>query len=423
MQPAGRPRQLSDGWSQITALAVTEMVSWGILYYAFTVIQTPIQRELHWSGPALTGAFSLALLIAGVSAVPVGHWLDRHGPRALMTLGSCLATLLVLALAHVQRLSTFYLLWAGIGVTMAMVLYEPAFAVVATWFVRQRSRALTLLTVGGGLASVVFVPVTELLVRTYGWRQALMLLAAVLAAITIPLHALVLRRAPASGGQLRDGGAAGAAGGPAAGMERAIPLDRALHHAAFWWLAAAFTLNLLASVALGVHLIPLLVERGESTGFAAFALALLGGSQLPGRVLFAPLGERLARRHATAALFGLQLIGLLVLLGWPSHGSILVFAALFGAGAGASSPARAALVADLYGARHYGRINGVLALLLTLARAAAPLGASALYASAGGYTPLLWLATALIGGAIGTVLLVRDAEQPGHGAGMAGHEC
>jgi predicted MFS family arabinose efflux permease len=327
-----------------------------------------------------------------------------------MTLGSSLATLLVLALAQVQTLPMFYLIWAGIGVTMAMVLYEPAFAVVATWFIRQRSRALTLLTLGGGLASVVFVPLTEVLVSAYGWRQALMLLAGLLAVITVPLHALLLRRSPAQIGSLPDGAPAPAVGHPIASTEPALSLHAALRQQAFWWLTGAFALNLLASVALGVHLIPLLIERGESTAFAALALAVLGGSQLPGRLLFGPLSERLARRQATAVLFGLQLLGLLVLLGVPSHAGILIFAALFGAGAGASSPARAALVADMYGAQHYGRISGVLALLLTLARAGAPLGASAVYAGARGYTPLLWLATALIGAATVAVLLVHEHQ-------------
>ena len=113
-------RRLYYGWIQVGTLALTELVSWGILYYVFTVIQMPMQHELHWSRTAVTGAFALALLVAGITAVPVGRWLDRHGPRALMTLGSLLATLLVLALARVQTLPMFYLVWAGIGVAMAM---------------------------------------------------------------------------------------------------------------------------------------------------------------------------------------------------------------------------------------------------------------------------------------------------------------
>jgi MFS family permease len=81
----------------VFTLALTETTSWGILYYAFTVFLTPMQAELGWSRADLTGAFSMALLLAGLAGIPVGHWLDRHGPRLLMTLGSCAASLLMLA--------------------------------------------------------------------------------------------------------------------------------------------------------------------------------------------------------------------------------------------------------------------------------------------------------------------------------------
>jgi MFS family permease len=163
----------------VWTLAVTETTSWGVLYYAFTVFLTPMQEELGWSRGALTGAFSLALLLSGLAGIPVGRWLDRRGPRSLMTLGLCTATLLVLAWAEVQRLTMFYLIWAGIGVTMAAVLYEPAFFVVATWFVRQRGRALTVLTLVAGLASVIYIPSAGWLVQWQGgavhyihWRRS-----------------------------------------------------------------------------------------------------------------------------------------------------------------------------------------------------------------------------------------------------------
>jgi hypothetical protein len=68
------------GWGMVLALALTETTSWGILYYAFTVFLTPMQEELGWSRGAMTGAFSLAQLLSGLAGIPVGRWLDRHGP-------------------------------------------------------------------------------------------------------------------------------------------------------------------------------------------------------------------------------------------------------------------------------------------------------------------------------------------------------
>ena len=186
------------GWGIVGALSVTETVSWGILYYAFAVFLIPMQHELGFSTAELTGAFSLALLVSAVAGIAVGRYLDRHSPRGLMTAGSIAGTLLVLAWSQVDGLAAFYALWLAIGLVMAVVLYEPAFTVLAKWFpdADQRRRAMTALTLVAALASFIFLPLSQALVDAHGWRDALVILALVLGAITIPLHALVLRRAP-----------------------------------------------------------------------------------------------------------------------------------------------------------------------------------------------------------------------------------
>jgi MFS family permease len=177
--PSGRPGA-GRGWLLVATLAVTETTSYGVLAYAFGVFLVPMHQDLGWSPTALTGAYSLAVIVSGVAALPVGRWLDRHGVRGLMTAGSAAATVLVLAWAQVTDLTAFYGIWVGIGVVMAAVLYEPAFAVIATWFrdSAERTRALLALTVVGGFASVIFVPLAGWLVEARGWRDALVVLAA-----------------------------------------------------------------------------------------------------------------------------------------------------------------------------------------------------------------------------------------------------
>ncbi len=206
------------------SLAVTETVSWGVLYYAFSALLVPMQRELGWSTAHLTGAYSLALLLSGLAAVPVGRWLDRHDPRALMTIGSIAAALLVLAWSRVDTLPAYYLVWAGIGLVMAATLYEPAFATATAWFERDRDKAMLLITFVAGFASTIFLPLAGWLAGELGWRWALIALAVLLAAITIPPHALLLRRGPKDldlrpDGRLLDEGA-GAAPRAVAGTRR-----------------------------------------------------------------------------------------------------------------------------------------------------------------------------------------------------------
>jgi MFS family permease len=423
--PAGVRPGIYYGWWVVGALAITEPISWGILFYGFGVMLTPIQQELGWSQAQLTGAFSLMLLVSGLAAVPVGRWLDRYGARGLMTLGSCLATLAIIGWAQVQTVVEFYLVWTAIGIINAMLLYEPAFAVVATWFVRRRAQALTLLTFGGGLASVIFVPLATWLVQLYGWRVALWILAGVLAVTTIPLHALVLRRSPKAVNARPDGDpvppplahphpqAAAPAHHTTLDMEHGITLQVALRDSAFWWLSLAFALSTFAAVALAVHLLPYLTTQGYSSAFAALTASVLGGSQIPGRLLFGPLGSRLSLRLITALLFTLMLCGVVILLVAPTQGMMLIGAALFGMGSGASSPARAALVGEFYGITHYGAINGVMTLISTVARAGAPVAMGLLYTWTGAYTAVFSVLIVGVAVAVGSILAAREgANQP-----------
>ena len=134
------------GWVIVAALSFTELTSYGVLVYAFAVFVVPMQEELGWSRATISGAYSLAIVVSGIAAVPVGRLLDRHGPRVIMSLGSCAAAALVFAWSRVEDLVMFYVIWAGIGVAMAMVLYEPAFAATATWFREDLDRAVLALT-------------------------------------------------------------------------------------------------------------------------------------------------------------------------------------------------------------------------------------------------------------------------------------
>ncbi len=376
------------GWIVLLALAFTQVTSWGILYYGFSVFIKPTQQETGWSTAAMTGAFSVSLLCSGLAALFVGRWVDRHGPRLLMTVGSCAATLLILALATVHTLVVFYLIWAGIGVVSAAIFYEPAFAAIATWFIRHRSRALTIITFIGGFASVVYIPLIAWLIRGHGWRAALVILAIILAVLTIPAHALLLRRRPEDLGLVPDGGGgAGKATARTPGIDHSMAARDAIRSASFRWLTIAFCLTLFANVAVVVHLIPYLTDHGYSSGFAASAAGLVGIMALPGRLIFTPLGGKIPRRYVTAAIFLLQALALVALMALHSTLAVVVFVVLFGIGFGAITPARASLVAELYGRKEYGTISGTMMLFVTIARSLAPVGAGLMYTAFGRYEP------------------------------------
>jgi MFS family permease len=394
------------GWTIVAVLALTETVSWGVLYYAFAVFLAPMQHALGWSKTELTGAFSLALATSALAAFPVGRWLDRHSPRPPMTLGSLAGALLVLAWSQVDDLFLFYLVWIGIGLAMACVLYEAAFTVVTKWFRERRREALTAVTLVGGWASFVFSPLSNWLIDAQGWRYALITLALILAAATIPLHAFFLRPAPKHDEQETPALARGDRPAPLA--EPQVAAEAAVGSSAFWYLIAAFVLSSFAISAIAVHLIPYLLEAGRSASFAAFAAGLMGLMQVPGRIVFAGAAAILPRRYEASTVFLLQGAGLAVLAATTAAPGVIAAVCLFGMGNGMATLVRATAIADAYGAAFYGSIAGIAAACALGARAIAPVVAAAAYLAFHGYKPLLWL---LVAGSTVAALSARVANE------------
>jgi hypothetical protein len=384
--PAARRQDSAYGWVVVAALAATTTVSYGVLTYAFGVLLVPMQHELGWSPTTLTGAFSVALGVSALVGLAVGRLLDRHSPRVLMTAGSAIAAVGVLAWSKVGSVAELYLVFVVLGLAMPAVLYEPAFIVITKWFTLRRHRALTTLTVLAAASSLIFSPLTQHLVAALGWRGATATLAAILAAVTVPLHALLLRPPPPA--PTRPDGP-GAASPPPAATATAV-----LRTGGFRLLAGAFMLAAFASTAMAVHLVPLLLEGGHPAGFAALAAGLVGIAQLPGRLLFALVGSRLGGPRLPVMVFGLGALALAGLALDRSGAGVVGFAVVYGMGNGMTTLLRATLPGDLYGAGRYGAITGVVAGVVNTVRATAPFAAAALALLPGRYTTVLWLLAA-----------------------------
>ena len=410
MLRAMRERRVFHGWWSVLALSITETVSFGVLYYAFTVFVSPMARELGASVATVAGAYAVGMVVSGLLAAPVGAWLDRHGARALMTVGSLAAGALLMAWSFVDGVVGLYLVWLLMGFALAAVLYEPAFAVLAVWFDRHRSTALTVLTFIAGFASVIFLPLAGFLVDALGWREALRVLAAIVWFVTVPLHLLVLRRHPRDVGQEVDGGPAAARPDTTRTQPRrlappSIEPRVAFRSGAFTWLVVSFTASMMVLVALGVHLVPILEARGLGALEAAAVGGAVGLVALPGRLVFTPLGALVSRHVVTAAIFGAQTLGLLALWWVPGSLGLTAFVLLFGLGFGAITPARAALVVETFGPAWYGTISGRMWLIGTAARAVAPVALGWLVDVGFGYGATLAPLAALTAVAAAAVLM------------------
>jgi MFS family permease len=259
----------------VVALGIGQCVNWGVLYYAFAVLVLPLERELGVATWVVTGAFSLALLMSAALAPAIGRWGDRDRGALVMQAGGVIAAALLAASTFMPGVLTMYVVWAGLGLCMAATLYEPAFAIVGRAHddPARRRRALAAVTLFGGLASTVFLPLTALLVAAAGWRGAVLVLAALLVVSTSITRAFVFRHLPA------------AAPTPVAGHSAPRVPDGSTCPARFLLIAAMFALTSLASAAFATNLVPALGERGVSPATAATLGGLIGVMQLPGRAL------------------------------------------------------------------------------------------------------------------------------------------
>ncbi len=390
------PLERTDLRRVVTVLCVTEIVSWGVLFYAFTVLADAIRDREGWPLTHVVAVFTVAQLMAAVVGLWVGRRLDRHGPRLVMTGGSLLGVLSVILIAVAPSLPFFAAAWVLAGVAMSATLYPPAFATLNHWAGAHRVRALTAVTLVAGFASTVFAPLTALLLAQGTWRSAYLLLAIPLA-VTIPLHWFGLNR------PWTIDGSSDRPDGDETMTESHASADPSRRE--FWLLAVAFTLAGFCIYAVVVNLVPLLTDSGLTTGEAAIALGIGGAGQVAGRLVYGPLLARLPVRPRTMGVLGAGAVTTFALA--VSAGSLLLAcAASFAAGTarGIFTLIQATAVADRWGTRAVGARSAMLSGGVMAASAFAPWLGTLLAELTGGFTTAFYVLALL---AVVAAVLVR----------------
>lgn len=380
MPPGPRGRTwIASGAGMISMLGVAQICSWGTLYYAFPLIAEAMRAELGWSRGALYGAASLGLALSGIAAYPVGAAIDAGRGRTLMTVASLAAGALFVAWSQVSNLWGLYVVFGGIGCLQAATLYDPAFAVLARRFgPLDARRAITQLTLWGGFASTVFVPLIQWLIDGFGWRGALVALGAVNIVLCAGLNYLAIDPA-------RDHVE------PATATERADGAVReAMRMPVFWALALAFVAYATAASALTFHFYPLLIERGLTPAEAVLVFSVIGPAQVAGRVVVwllagnAPVGRI---GSLTVIAFPVSILGFA--FAPPEILPLALTAAVYGAANGVITIVRGLSVPEMVSRRAYGAINGAITTPMRFTQALAPVAVAWLWTPGGGYGPAI----------------------------------
>ena len=377
----------------IWSLAIAETIVWAGLYYVFAAMLVQWDGEFHWSKVALTGAFTLAVIVSAMSAPVAGRIIDRGMGRYLLA-GSALAGALCLAaLTMVRELWHFYLVWFCIGVVLAGCLYEPCFAILTRTMGERARRAITIVSLVAGFAGTVSFPSAFYLSHVLGWRGAILIFAAAIALIAVPLIWWATGQAEHLGGSTA----------PASSHSARDPI-RIAANPAFWALALAFALLALNHGMMVTHTLPLLDERGFSADAGIFAMSMIGPMQVLGRIIMIRVEHRISSLAIAVACQLAVAVAALCLMGAIALPFLLACFVMFqGFGNGVTSIIRPVLTAELLGRQNFGVISGMTAAVYITGFAVGPTLGSLVW-QAGGYNMMLYLAAGL--GGVGALLLL-----------------
>jgi len=353
---------ITGPWRAVPVLGVTEIISWGTIFYTPVLIVPLIAAERGWSMSFAMGGFSVGLLVAGLVSPYVGRSIDRFGGHVVMTIGSLIGALGLALIVHAAHWAAYLAVWMVLGVAMAANLYDSAFATLGRIFGGAARRPITALTLAGGFASTVSWPATHFLLEAVGWRGTYLVYAALLAYISAPLHAFFLPRHRHDENETVH-----------SDMKAPVKVLPP-YGLPFILVASAFASYAFVPSGLSAHLLAIFTRSGIDAGTVVWIGALFGPAQVGARLIEFSFGRDLhplwVVRFALAVL--LCAFAMLLLAG-ISTPLAAVFALMFGGANGLVTITRGAVPLALFGASGYGRLMGRLAGPFLLVQAAAPL--------------------------------------------------
>lgn len=385
-----------EGWIVVGSSALVVLMIGATFYYGFSVIFNDIIREFGWSVAATAFAFSLRSEIGGLAAPFVGYGIDRLGARRIVLGGVYIAAAGVLAMSYTQNIWQFDLAMIVIAIGSSGAGGQAGLAAIATWFERRRSAAMSVSTLGGGLGGVAVIGIAWL-VEEWGWRIALRCL--VVAMIVVgTAFGLLIRTRPADHPQPMDGRDYHDADG--AVIPRAlvwgIPARRVVTSTSFIFASLAMIALAFSTTAVLVHQVPFLESRlGVSKAVAGSTVAIYTTSSIIGRLGLGMLGDVVPKRVLLAICALLIGTGGIVLALATTFTQVVIAILLIGPGFGGTIPVRSAMVADYFGVKYFGTVNGIAALMNTTGGALGPWAVGRIVDVTGAYTAGWFLAGAV----------------------------
>jgi MFS family permease len=387
------------GWVVLGVATLGVFLSGPAQTYGVSVFITPMLDELGWSRSTISAAYSAATLLAGISMLAFGPFLDRLGARRVVAGIALLYGAACIGMALVHSPLALFAGFTALRVIGSAALVLSCTTLAALWFVRRRGRAMSVTVLGMALSNAVVPPLLQLLVNQYGWRVT-WAIAGVLVWLLLTLPAVFLiRNRPEAVGLQPDGGAAtrklGREGAEHWPVEYHWTAKQAMRTRTFWLLVLATVGPGTVHTGLIFHQAALFAERGLPAELSATALTVSAVAFALMTFIAGGFLDRVPERYVLMAGLLLLPVGAMWLMVVTTPFQALVYGALQGTAIGTNATTGSVLWAAYYGRRSLGSIRGVTQAAVAAGAATGPLILGVPFDFLGSYTPGLWIMVAI----------------------------
>jgi MFS family permease len=401
------------GWVIVAAGAVITCVAMGAMF-ALPVYLQPIAEETGWTRAGISMAMTVGFIVMGVAGFGWGTLSDRIGARPVVLIASVLLGLGLVIASRATDLLVFQFAYGGLIGAAGGAFFAPLMATTVGWFDKHRSLAVSLVSVGAGVAPMVVTPFASLLIQTYGWRSAMLMIAIGAVVILIPA-ALLVRRPPLT--QAAPAPVPAASATVAAKPKRSAAAA-ALRTPQFIVLAATFFLCCAAHSGPIFHTVSYAMICGATPLAAASIYSVEGVSGLFGRLIFGVLADKVGVRRVIVGGLVLQAVGIYTYIYVSQLEHFYMLALVLGMAYGGVMPLYSVLAREYFRPEVMGTVLGAAVMTSSIGMAFGPVGGGWLYDTFGSYH-WLYIASAAVGIAAAAMALAfprptrQDDEQGG----------
>ncbi len=401
-EPTGKRglRQTHYGWVMVGNGAIVNAI--GSVHSAtFPIFFLPIQEEFKVGSAAVAFVLTMARVQGGIEGPLVGWFIDRTGPGLPAVLAALIGGIGFLILPVAWDYWSFLVIYVFvISFAFNMGFLHSMHAVANLWFVRYRTRVLSIFSSSLRFGSALLTPVVAIIVVSYGWRGGAVFAGVLVLVVALPLTFLI-RRSPESMGLLPDWRRPGEEDAEAQKQDGARSAPRlttapedfdtgeAMRSTSYWIIMYSTAVRHAVLAGVRVHFIPIFVGLGFSKLTGASFLALTAFIATPLILFNGWLGDRVYKPRVLMMGQISSVLGMLFLINSDAVWMLYLFAFFFAYGE-STAPVNHSIIGDFYGRKNFAKLNGMLGTGTMFGSTLTPVAAGLVVDNLGTYNPALW---------------------------------